>query len=467
MQGDLVAALDAFDRVIAAADGLVDPATLDPVAHIVRNVRDRAGYLGDTVVAAVAGGTGSGKSSLVNALAGEVVTESGGMRPTTGTPLAWIPANPEPGLVRLLDALGVDEKVGQDLYPWLALLDLPDMDSVVLDHRHTVESLLPRVDLVLWVIDPEKYQDRVIHERYIRPLADYSRQFVFVLNQIDRLGENEVDTMVGDLRASLEADGIESARIVAIAADPDVGPPVGLDNLMGLLEDTVDAKRLVYDKLATDLTGAARRLGESPDLSGGVGFGPRWDDVRSRAAEELARGRRPQTESLLNEFIDELAEAAGGGSAAVLRTEVTPGTVSDAVEVAFESSGAYRRPETPASAPWVAPVRWALTAAMVGGAAWFVRALTTDLDLLMPLAVVMVAVGLWVGIGVWSAARRTSERQRLIEERRQELVEPIARQLESQLGRRLRMILRQRAGATAAATELNLALAELDRRLGR
>lgn len=466
MHSDLLAAVDAFDRVVAAADGLVDPEVLEPVAKVVRSVRDRAGYLGDTVVAAVAGGTGSGKSSLINALAHEVVTESGGMRPTTGIPMAWIPANPEPGLIRLLDDLGVSERIGQDMYPWLSLLDLPDTDSVVVDHRHTVEALLPRVDLVLWVIDPEKYQDRVLHQRYLQPLAAYHRQFVFVLNQIDRLEPDTVEALVVDLAANLVADGIPSPEILAVAADPTVGPPIGVDELVERLEARVDVKRLVYDKLATDLSEAASLLSASPDLSGGVGFSPRWDAVRLGAAETLAGGDRRATEVVLNRFVEDLGDEIGGGAGESLRGDIGPGVVASAVEVAFESSGAYRTPEPPAAPGWVSPTRLVALATFVAAVFWGLDRLRAGGSLVWPVIGALVAALIWFWIGAWASAFRTRAGRRLVEEHRLGLVDPIARQLESQLGRKLRVVLRRRAGATAAATELNLALAELDRRLG-
>ena len=69
-------------------------------------VRERRGFLGDTLVVALAGGTGSGKSSLLNAIAGRRIAEAGVLRPTTEQALAWIPTDPEPGLVELLGSVG-------------------------------------------------------------------------------------------------------------------------------------------------------------------------------------------------------------------------------------------------------------------------------------------------------------------------------------------------------------------------
>lgn len=466
MEGDLKAALDAFDRVVAAAADLVPDETLDPIARTVRDVRDRAGYLGDTVVVAVAGGTGSGKSSLVNSMAGEVVSESGGMRPTTGIPLAWIPHNPEPGLTRLLDDLGIDQRVGQDSYPWLAVIDLPDTDSVVADHRHTVEALLPRVDLVMWVIDPEKYQDRLLHEDYLRPLAAYDRQFVFVLNQIDRIDPAVLGQIRADLESTLADDGIASPIIEMVAADPSIGPPIGVDGLIERLEERIDVKRTVFEKLATDLKEAARHLSHVPELSGGVGFDDAWDQVRVEAATVIARGDRSEAVTTLNGFVEALAESAGGGAGSAILSEASPDVVAGAVEVAYENSGAYRRPPPPPPPVWFRPVRMFSAVAAVVALVWAGVAFGGGDSLVGPLSVVTLALVAFVASGVVSSVRRDQAVARAVAERQTALVEPITRHLDTQLARPLRRVLRQRSAVTAAATELNLALAELERRLG-
>ena len=49
----------------------------------------------------------------------------------------------------------------------LLVLDLPDLDSIEPSHAERVDQLLPRVDAVLWVTDPEKYQDAVLHDAYL------------------------------------------------------------------------------------------------------------------------------------------------------------------------------------------------------------------------------------------------------------------------------------------------------------
>ena len=88
-----------------------------------------------------------------------------------------------------------------DLGP-VAILDLPDMDSVASEHRARVEAILPRVDAVAWVTDPEKYHDAALHDDFLRAwLARLARQVVIV-NKADRL----VPTMGGGSGSDLEAD---------------------------------------------------------------------------------------------------------------------------------------------------------------------------------------------------------------------------------------------------------------------
>ena len=72
------------------------------------------------------------------------------------------------------------------------LLDLPDFDSIQAGHRLEVDRLLRLVDLVIWVTDPQKYADQVIHEQYLRTFHRHVDSTVVVLNQADRLSDADV-----------------------------------------------------------------------------------------------------------------------------------------------------------------------------------------------------------------------------------------------------------------------------------
>jgi hypothetical protein len=282
---DLDAAVDILDSAVARAAGLVDRGLVEDAAVRTRMVRQRAGFLGETVVAALAGGTGSGKSSLLNALADAKVAPTGPLRPTTDEPLALLPANPEPGLVRLLDDLGIEQRVEQESMSLMAVIDLPDFDSVDPGHVLSVQRLVPRVDAVIWVLDPEKYADAAVHKTWLAPLARYSATFLFVLNQVDRLPVSARDEVVADLCERLAADGIEEPVVLTTAADPATGPPEGIDELRRLLDDRVAGKQTAVSKMLADIRRTSAELAEVTGVTtGGLDLDRRWSDCRDRAA---------------------------------------------------------------------------------------------------------------------------------------------------------------------------------------
>jgi GTP-binding protein EngB required for normal cell division len=264
---DLAAALAALSDALDAAAGIVSVDDLAPIAEVASAAEKRHGFLGDTVVVALAGGTGSGKSSLLNALAGADVSAVGAVRPTTGEPLAWIPANPEPGLVRLLDDLGLQRRVGHHHHLPVAVIDLPDYDSVEFEHRATVEALIPRVDAVIWVLDPQKYSDRALHRDYLVPLAGYGEQFLFVLNQVDRLDETGLAAVLGDLARRLASEGFDAPRIVTTAARPVSGGPRGIESMVEEIGVRFETKRTAHAKLLEDVRRAHDGLVEAAGLS--------------------------------------------------------------------------------------------------------------------------------------------------------------------------------------------------------
>lgn len=286
---DLATAVAALDDGLHAAEGLVDRAVHRDLRHDLAAVRGRLRHLGDTVVVALVGGTGSGKSSILNALAGEQVVTAGVLRPTTDRPVAWAPRDAEPSLRRLLEDFGVEDVVTHDRGRELAVLDLPDLDSVERAHRATVDALLPRVDLAVWVLDPQKYNDRVIHE-LIAARARWAPSLVFVLNQVDRLPAGALGEVLADLRGSLHADGLGDVEVLATAAAPADGPPQGIDDLRALLAERVADKQVVLRKLRTDVADLAARLAEAAEVgpAGSDGVVERWPAVRDRVAELAA-----------------------------------------------------------------------------------------------------------------------------------------------------------------------------------
>ncbi len=249
---DLFTLLDLGDLAIARAEGILDAPVRHDLATTVARLRSRGGYVGDAVVIALAGGTGSGKSSLLNALVAEPVVPVGITRPTTLRSTAVVPADTDIDFSRLTANLGVDEVVRSRALTSTILVDLPDFDSVETAHRHIVDRVLPAVDAVLWVFDPEKYADRVVHDSYLSNLAPYEDQFIFVLNQVDRIGA-DADAVRDDLASKLTADGYRFPEVVHCVA----WGAVEVDSVVAAIADRFNTKTTALAKAALDLRLAA------------------------------------------------------------------------------------------------------------------------------------------------------------------------------------------------------------------
>lgn len=270
-----------LDEAVALAAGVGDPDLMVRIASDAERLRARLGHPLDTLVVGIAGGTGTGKSSLLNAIAGEELALTGGIRPMTSSPMAAVPAPAADRFESLLDELDISTRSPHHGPPWLCLIDLPDADSLERGHAEIMKRLLPRVDAVVWMIDPEKYRDRLLHNEYLRPLAARAESFVFVLNRIDGLGLSERGEVLDDLRAALSEDGIEQATVIATAADPPAGPPLGVEEVVAALE-TLRPRVLPWlaGELETVAGALLTALGEQ-----GTGFEERWAAVRAEALE--------------------------------------------------------------------------------------------------------------------------------------------------------------------------------------
>ncbi|GAA0264867.1 GTPase [Cryptosporangium japonicum] len=252
--------LTALDRVVELGADRLDPAALATAGALSGKAAERLRLGAEHTVVALAGTTGSGKSSLFNALVGVDVATTGLRRPVTSTAQAAV-WNPD-GAAPLLDWLGVKRRhhlgdEGADELSGLVLLDLPDVDSVKVDHRLEVDRLVKLVDLLVWVVDPQKYADSALHDRYLQPLRTHADITVVAFNQIDRVPSARREEVLTDLRGLLEREGLGGVPVLPVSARTSDGLPA----LRTRLADAVTAHEASVRRLNADLRALADELG--------------------------------------------------------------------------------------------------------------------------------------------------------------------------------------------------------------
>lgn len=220
-----------------AHDGTASARTL--LAAMARQLDDyilpRSASVDNPLTIVVGGSTGAGKSTLVNTLLGEPLTQSGAIRPTTRHPVLLHRAEDEAALSpeRFLPTLprtrtsgmnagsqalpGLDPKIARALIPittsalpqGIALIDAPDIDSVSEENRTLAKELLSAADLWLFVTTANRYADAVpwelLHEAAARSIA-----IAVVLN---RVPEGDEEAIENDLRRMLDEAGIHAVLI--------------------------------------------------------------------------------------------------------------------------------------------------------------------------------------------------------------------------------------------------------------
>lgn len=282
------------DAILAAASLGIPTGEAETVRD---EIAGRLGFPADAYVLALVGGTGVGKSSLLNALAGSSVSNASVRRPTTAHPLAWVLRSSRPDLGGLLRWLGIAEGDVRDhdgdALGNVAILDLPDLDSTEAAHRERVEAILPRVDAVVWVTDPEKYHDAILHDDF---LADWLRRLdrqVVVLNKVDRLSADDAERVRHDLErdlARMAARGGHHPQVrvlLASARDPD---GAGVGALREWLAAAAEAKRLVRAQVVTAIGAAVKALAQAAGVDPTIRALPFIDGASRRATIDRVTG---------------------------------------------------------------------------------------------------------------------------------------------------------------------------------
>ncbi|MFE3600348.1 GTPase [Streptomyces sp. NPDC059142] len=307
--GPLRTRLDALGELVGLSRTRVEGAVLAEAGRVLDEAAARQRLSSHHTVVAIAGATGSGKSTLFNALAEVPISETGLRRPTTSAPIACTWSD---GAAGLLDRLAIPGRLrrrplaggdGDEELHGLVLVDLPDHDSAVVRHRDQVDRVLALVDAVIWVVDPEKYADAALHERYLRPLAGHAEITFVVLNQIDRLPGDAADQVLDDLRRLLDEDGMAlgehgepGATVLAVSAL--TGQGVG--ELRDLLGRFVRERGAAALRLTADVDAAAVRLRSAYVAEGRAGLGERsreqFTDRLAWAVGAVAAGETAERE---------------------------------------------------------------------------------------------------------------------------------------------------------------------------
>jgi len=267
-QDDLARRLDGLITAVEAARGRLGDEALVPGEELRERAAERLALSGNHTIVALAGATGSGKSSLFNALTDMELAGVGVRRPTTSWALAcaWGPD----GATELLTWMGIPprhqvsrmgllERADDTSLEGLILLDLPDHDSTEVAHHLEMDRLVAHSDMLVWVLDPQKYADAAIHERYIRPMAAHAAVTLVVLNQIDRIPAEDRESALTDVRQLIEADGVRGAVILGVSATRGDG----LGDLRRELAGRILAKTAARARLGADVVDAAVALADA------------------------------------------------------------------------------------------------------------------------------------------------------------------------------------------------------------
>ncbi|MEV6842122.1 GTPase [Actinoplanes sp. NPDC051411] len=262
----LVLRLEALAKFLRLTDPYLPDGELVAAHTLVERAGTRLALSRDHTVVALAGSTGSGKSSLFNALARLKLSPVGVRRPTTGAAhacvwgplepanqlLDWVGVLPRQRFIRE-SALDADDEAS---LRGLVLLDLPDFDSIERGHRLEVDRLLGLVDQIVWVVDPQKYGDRILHQAYLSQFRSHADVTIVVLNQADRLTAADTEIVLTDLKRLLEDDGMTGAPVLATSAKQ----PGMLSDLRSALERTVAERQAALRRLGADLEAVSGQL---------------------------------------------------------------------------------------------------------------------------------------------------------------------------------------------------------------
>ncbi len=159
-----------------------------------RDILEKSRHTGSSIVIGLIGGTGVGKSTLINALAREEISNASDRRPFTDRAVIYRHRDQELSFERPADLFKHPDATHlNDSIKDIVMIDMPDFDSYDRNNEKTVLELMPTLDMALWIVSPEKYADASFFD-FVKNCHAHQSNFSFVFNKSDQLiDEDSID----------------------------------------------------------------------------------------------------------------------------------------------------------------------------------------------------------------------------------------------------------------------------------
>ena len=272
------------------------------------------------------GGTGVGKSSLLNRLAGEEVARVGVERPTSHEVTLYL--HKDFALDLLPEDLPMEEtRIAYHSRPerrLIAWLDMPDIDSTATHNQEIVRSWLPYVDWIIYVVSPERYYDD-IGWRFLQDRGQ-RHAWIFVMNHWDQGREEQIE----DLRRRLESEGFHKPMILRTVGIPNQQPD-DFDKLEQIVNDAINrygldilqqlgiqARNRDLQQLTEQFADELRNEQEWREAESN------WRRTINEQLDNLARHLQTQADALTQTYLIEENGSKPGLLARLTRRDTTP-----------------------------------------------------------------------------------------------------------------------------------------------